>query len=204
MVILWPEHCLSCIENQASGRGETPACYLIIMRHDLWWDRSKSIWLCCLFIFRFQDREGPSLQSCELGLREREHTFLLRQNQYEDCFHACLQDQVNHKCILLQDNNWEYSPKSMRCSEISQILLLNPSLFQISLLISPSSPSRLTDWLSALVPLSACLPLLAYPTICLPACPSTCLPVCCSSLDKTPTCCCLMKPTTREMRSRRS
>lgn len=139
-----------------------------------------------------------------------EHTFLLRQNQYEGCFHACLQHQVKHKCIPLQDNNGEYSNLLLKARDALKTrrssCSIPPALssFQISLLISPLSTSHLTVCLTVSLPLSACLPasLLAYPPVCLPLCLSTCLLVFCSSLDKTPACCCLMKPTTREARSR--
>lgn len=52
--------------------------------------------------------------------------------------------------------------------------------FQISLLISPLSPSHLTVCLSVSEPLSACLPAspLAYPPVCLPACMPVYLPPC--------------------------
>lgn len=82
--------------------------------------------------------------------------------------------------------------------------MLNPSRFEFLSNFFPLSTFNLTVCLTVSLPLSACLPvsLLAYPPVCLPACLSTCLPVCCSSLDKPPACCCLMKPTTREMRSR--
>lgn len=85
--------------------------------------------------------------------------------------------------------------------------MLNPSRFEFlsnfsfNLSLESLPSDCLSDCLVAF--LSACLPesLLAYPPVCLPACLSTCLPVFGSSLDKTPACSCLMKPTTRETRS---
>lgn len=141
----------------------------------------------------------------------RKHAFLLRQNQYEGCFHACLprpgETQVYSLARQQQGILMNLPLKARDALKMHRSSCSIPpalSFFQISLLIPPLSPSHPTVCLTVSLPLSACLPAspLAYPPVCLPACPSTCLPVCYSSLDKTPACCCLMKPTTREMRSR--
>lgn len=95
--------------------------------------------------------------------------------------------------------------KAQDALKIRRYLSLNPSRFEFLLNFSFNLPPEYlpSDCLS--ISLSrylclACLPasLLAYPPVCLPMCLSTCIPVSCSSLDKTPACHCLMKPTTRE------
>lgn len=88
-------------------------------------------------------------------------TYFLRQNQHGGCFHARLQDQVKHKCILLQDDRGilinlplkardaQKQPRSS-CSTLPAL-----SFFQISLLISPLRISHLTVCLTVSSSLSA-------------------------------------------------